>query len=93
MDALDGYLIKKKTIAIVKKAIVEIKTLWPQRAINPIMFNSGKNAAGARLRSSCTNHGCGTLHFNLSAYRDAFANSPQFSYLAAHMRVFHRATK
>jgi len=78
----EGYLVKKKTIANVKKAVVQIKTLWPQRAINPIMFNSGKDAAGARLRSSCTNHGCGTLHLNSSAYRDALANSPQISWLA-----------
>jgi hypothetical protein len=42
VDALDGYLVKKTTIAIVKRAIVEIKTLWLQRAINPIMFNSNK---------------------------------------------------
>ncbi len=34
----DGYLIKKTTIAIVNKAIVVIKTLWPQRAISPSMF-------------------------------------------------------
>jgi hypothetical protein len=34
----DGYLTKKTTIAIVNKAIVVIKTLWPQRAISPSMF-------------------------------------------------------
>ena len=36
------YLVKTTIIAIVKNAIVVIKTLWPQRAISPIMFNSNK---------------------------------------------------
>jgi hypothetical protein len=36
----DGYLVRKTTIAMVKKAIVVIKMLCPQRAICPIMFNS-----------------------------------------------------
>jgi hypothetical protein len=38
VDALRVYLVKTTIIAIVKKAIVVIKTLWPQRAISPIMF-------------------------------------------------------
>jgi hypothetical protein len=42
VDALRVYLVKTTIIAIVKKAIVVIKTLWPQRAISPIMFNSNK---------------------------------------------------
>jgi len=36
----DGYLVRKTIIAMVKKAIVVIKTLCAQRAICPIMFNS-----------------------------------------------------
>jgi hypothetical protein len=42
VDAQRVYLVKTTIIAIVKKAIVVIKTLWPQRAISPIMFNSNK---------------------------------------------------
>jgi hypothetical protein len=34
-----GYRIKDTTIAIVSKPIVVIKTLWPQRAINPSILN------------------------------------------------------
>jgi len=34
-----GYRMKDTTIAIVSKPIVVIKTLWPQRAIIPSMFN------------------------------------------------------
>jgi hypothetical protein len=33
-----GYLVRSTTIAMVKKAIVVIKRLWPQRAISPIML-------------------------------------------------------
>jgi hypothetical protein len=38
-----GYLVKTTTIATVKKAIVVIKMLWPQRAISPIICNSNEN--------------------------------------------------
>jgi hypothetical protein len=31
----DGYLIKKVTMAMVNRAIVVIKILWPQRAKSP----------------------------------------------------------
>src|SRR5208282_3960504 len=59
-----GYLAKNTISAIVKKAIVVINRLWPQRAISPIMFNSNKKYVlqpGAWLRICCTYLGCGTL--------------------------------
>ena len=92
----DGYLIKKKTIAIVKKAIVVINRLWPQRAISPIMFNSNKKYVlqpGAWLRICCTYLGCGTLQFKCGADRDAFTNSLRINYLQRGMSVFHLSMK
>jgi hypothetical protein len=41
VDAL-AYRVKTTIIAIVKKAIVVINTLWPQRAISPIICNSNR---------------------------------------------------
>jgi hypothetical protein len=39
----NGYRIKETTMAIVNKAIVVIKTLWPQRAISPSILTPGKS--------------------------------------------------
>jgi hypothetical protein len=57
-----GYWIKVTTIAIVSKAIVVIKTLWPQRAIIPSILNlpvtkSQNTATWERLQFRCTNMG------------------------------------
>jgi hypothetical protein len=64
-----GYRIKDTTIAIVSKPIVVSKTLWPQRAINPSMFNlpvtkSQKSRPGSG-RASPHEYGCNSLQFKL----------------------------
>jgi hypothetical protein len=89
----DGYRIKETTIAIVSKAIVVIKTLWPQRANNPSIFNlpvtrSQNTATWERLQFHCTN--IGAIRYSSTSVdmtnRDArtekrgvFASSEQFS--------------
>jgi hypothetical protein len=40
VGALRVYLVNTKIIAIVKRAVVVINTLWPHRAISLIMCNS-----------------------------------------------------
>jgi hypothetical protein len=57
-----GYRNKDTTMVIVSKAIVAIKTLWPQRAINPSMLKlpvkkSQNTATWERLQFRRTNMG------------------------------------
>jgi len=88
-----GYRIKETTIAIVSKAIVVIKTLWPHRAINPSIFNlpvteSQNTATWERLQFRCINMGVvryssTSADVTKSRYSEGnrafFASSEQFS--------------